>query len=92
LTFNVSNLALQNNSTLLGGILQTAPQDAFEVALTNANTGANLMNGLLADLGANHSDALLNIQLGVCAAEIRSSPNGAQALLAYANKLPALPA
>ena len=59
LTFNVSNLALQNNSTQQNGILQTAPQDAFEVALTHANTGQNLLPALT----TNHSDALLNIQL-----------------------------
>ena len=59
LTFTVSGLALQTNSIQQNGILTAAPQDAFEVALTNANTGSNLLAGLATD----HSDALLNILL-----------------------------
>ena len=59
MTFTVSGLALQTNSTQQNGILTAAPQDAFEVALTNANTGSKLLAGLATD----HSDALLNIQL-----------------------------
>ena len=61
LTFTVSGLALQTNSTQQNGILTAAPQDAFEVALTNANTGSKLLAGLATD----HSDALLNIQLAL---------------------------
>ena len=41
LTFTVSGLALQTNSTQQNGILTAAPQDAFEVAPTDANTGVN---------------------------------------------------
>ena len=59
LTFTVIGLALQTNSIQQNGILTAAPQDAFEVALTNANTGSNLLAGIATD----HSDALLNIQL-----------------------------
>ena len=67
LTFTVSGLSLQSNSTEQNGVFNTAPQDAFEVALQNANTGANqLANGAGAgtsNLGTSRSDALLNVQL-----------------------------
>ena len=67
LTFTVSGLALQTNSTQQNGILTAAPQDAFEVALQNANTGANLLSSgfgtATSNLGTSHSDALLNVQL-----------------------------
>ena len=43
LTFTVSGLDLQTNSTEQNGVFTAAPQDAFEVALQNANTGANLL-------------------------------------------------
>ena len=43
LTFTVSGLNLQSNSIEQNGVFTAAPQDAFEVALQNANTGANLL-------------------------------------------------
>ena len=43
LTFTVSGLDLQTNSIEQGDVFTAAPQDAFEVALQNANTGANLL-------------------------------------------------
>ena len=43
LTFTVSGLDLQTNSIEQNGVFTAAPQDAFEVALQNANTGANLL-------------------------------------------------
>ena len=47
LTFTVSGLDLQTNSIEQNGVFTAAPQDAFEVALQNANTGANLLaNGV----------------------------------------------
>ena len=47
LTFTVSGLDLQTNSIERGDVFTAAPQDAFEVALQNANTGANLLaNGV----------------------------------------------
>jgi VCBS repeat-containing protein len=73
LTFTVTGLDLQNNSTAD----QAAPQDAFEVALLNANTGLPVMwspgsgmpassasanSGIQTTPFATHSDALLNIQ------------------------------
>jgi VCBS repeat-containing protein len=54
LSFTVTGLNLQTNSSAL----TPAPQDAFEVALSNFNTGAGL-----GGLGINHGDALLNVQL-----------------------------
>ena len=63
LTFTVSGLDLQTNSIEQNGVFTAAPQDAFEVALQNANTGANLLAAGTSNLGANHSDALLNVQL-----------------------------
>ena len=54
----MSGLALQTKSIQQNGILTAAPQDAFEVALTNAYTGSNLLAGQATD----HSDALLKIQ------------------------------
>jgi hypothetical protein len=59
LTFTVSGLNLQTNSTTL----EAAPQDAFEVALLNANTGANLLTTGTSTPGTSRSDALLNVQL-----------------------------
>ena len=58
LSFTVSGLNLQSNSDAQDAAYNTA-QDAFEVALLNANTGVSL----LGDLGATHSDAALNLQL-----------------------------
>ena len=58
LSFTVSGLNLQSNSDAQDAAYTTA-QDAFEVALLNANTGVSLLGGL----GATHSDAALNIQL-----------------------------
>ena len=58
LSFTVSGLNLQSNSDAQDAAYTTA-QDAFEVALLNANTGTSLLGGL----GATHSDAALNIQL-----------------------------
>ena len=72
LTFTVTGLDLQNNSTAD----QSAPQDAFEVALLNANTGLPVMwsaaSGGAGGVGSgtanstgistSKSDALLNIQ------------------------------
>ena len=47
LTFTVSGLDLQTNRIEQNGVFTAAPQDAFEVALQNANTGANLLaNGV----------------------------------------------
>ena len=43
LTFTVSGLDLQTNRIEQNGVFTAAPQDAFEVALQNANTGANLL-------------------------------------------------
>ena len=43
LTFTVSGLNLQTNSIEQNGVFTAAPQDAFEVALQNANTAANLL-------------------------------------------------
>jgi VCBS repeat-containing protein len=63
LTFTVSGLNLQTNSIEQGGVFTTAPQDAFEVALQNANTGANLLATGADNLGTSRSDALLNLQL-----------------------------
>jgi Bacterial Ig domain/Pretoxin HINT domain/Bacterial cadherin-like domain len=63
LTFTVSGLDLQTNSIEQNGVFTAAPQDAFEVALQNANTGANLLNTGNGNLGTSHSDALLNVQL-----------------------------
>ncbi len=63
LTFTVSGLNLQTNSTEQNGIFTAAPQDAFEVALQNANTGTNLLADGSSNLGTHHSDALLNVQL-----------------------------
>ena len=55
LTFTVSGLDLQTNSTEqngeYGNIFTAAPQDAFEVALQNANTGANLLADGAGNLG-----------------------------------------
>lgn len=42
-TFTVSSLNLQSNSVEQNGVFTAAPQDAFEIALQNANTGANLL-------------------------------------------------
>ena len=63
LTFTVSGLNLQTNSIEQTGVFTAAPQDAFEVALQNANTGANLLATGTDNLGTSHSDALLNVQL-----------------------------
>jgi hypothetical protein len=63
LTFTVSGLNLQTNSIEQNGVFTTAPQDAFEVALQNANTGANLLARGSDNLGTSRSDALLNLQL-----------------------------
>ena len=63
----MSGLNLQTNSIEQGGIFTAAPQDAFEVALQNANTGVNLLaagsGAGNSNLGTSHSDALLNLQL-----------------------------
>jgi len=50
LSFTLSGAALDD--------LTGAPDDAFEVALLDANTGANLLGGI----GLSHSDAFLNLQ------------------------------
>ena len=63
LTFTISGLNLQSNSTQQNGVFTAAPQDAFEVALQNANTGTNLLANGPENLGTSHSDALLNVQL-----------------------------
>jgi hypothetical protein len=63
LTFTVSGLNLQTNSIEQNGVFTTAPQDALEVALQNANTGANLLATGTDNLGTSRSDALLNLQL-----------------------------
>jgi VCBS repeat-containing protein len=69
LTFTVSGLNLQTNSIEQNGVFTAAPQDAFEVALQNANTGVDLLADGPGNLGTNHSDARLNVQLGgSCAA------------------------
>ena len=60
LTFTVSGLNLQSNSAESGDVFSPAPQDAFEVALQDANTGQSLTGSGLA---GSHSDALLNVQL-----------------------------
>lgn len=52
LSFTLSNLALDDAAN--------GPDDAFEAALINANTGADL----LAPLALSHTDALLNLQAG----------------------------
>ena len=51
LTFTVSGLDLKTNSTEQGDVFTAAPQDAFEVALQNANTGANLLATDTSNLG-----------------------------------------
>ena len=51
LTFTVSGLNLQSNSIEQNGVFAAAPQDAFEVALQNANTGANLLADGAGNLG-----------------------------------------
>ena len=51
LTFTVSGLNLQSNSTQQNGVFTAAPQDAFEVALQNANTGANLLTNGVGGVG-----------------------------------------
>lgn len=55
LTLTVSGLDLQTNSIEqngeYGNIFTAAPQDAFEVALQNANTGANLLADGAGNLG-----------------------------------------
>ncbi|MBK7052952.1 MAG: tandem-95 repeat protein [Rhodoferax sp.] len=53
LSFTLSNLALIEAAT--------GPDDAFEVALLNANTGASL-SAQTSDIGLTHTDALLNLQ------------------------------
>ncbi|MFO1262238.1 MAG: Ig-like domain-containing protein [Rhodoferax sp.] len=53
LSFTLSNLALDDATA--------GPDDAFEAALINANTGANLL-GQGGGIGLSHSDALLNLQ------------------------------
>jgi hypothetical protein len=69
LTFTVSNLNLQNNSSAD----EAAPQDAFEVALLNANTGQSLWSAASSGSGSSNgtnngtlalsnTDALLNLQ------------------------------
>ena len=63
LAFTVSGLNLQANSIEQNGVFTAAPQDAFEVALQNANTGATLLTTGTDNLGTSHSDALLNVQL-----------------------------
>ena len=55
LTFTVSGLDLQSNSIEQNGVFTAAPQDAFEVALQNGNTGANLLAAGTSNLGANHT-------------------------------------
>ena len=50
LSFTLSNIGLED--------VNTGPDDAFEVALLNANTGASLT----APIGLTRTDALLNIQ------------------------------
>ena len=45
LSFTVSGLNLQSNSNALDAAYNTA-QDAFEVALLNANTGTSQLGGL----------------------------------------------
>jgi hypothetical protein len=62
-TFTVSGLNLKTNSIEQNGVFTAAPQDAFEVALQNANTGANLLANGPGNLGTSRSDALLNLQL-----------------------------
>jgi hypothetical protein len=52
LSFTLSNLALDDATN--------GPDDAFEAALLNANTGADL----LSPLALSHTDALLNLQAG----------------------------
>ncbi len=52
LSFTLRNLALDDAAD--------GPDDAFEAALLNANTGANL----LSPLALSHTDALLNLQAG----------------------------
>lgn len=66
LTFTVNNATLQNNSSAD----ESAPQDAFEVALLNANTGTSLWTGANAGNGTysgtsalSKTDALLSLQL-----------------------------
>ena len=54
LTFTVSGLDLQTNSTEQNGVFTAAPQDAFEVALQNANTGANLLANSAGGVGNYH--------------------------------------
>jgi Bacterial Ig domain/Bacterial cadherin-like domain len=73
LTFTVSGLNLQSNSTTL----EAAPQDAFEVALRNANTDANLLATGTSNLGTSRSDALLNVQLASSAIAGSSSTGAA---------------
>ena len=65
LSFTVSGLNLQSNSDAQDAAYTTA-QDAFEVALLDANTGASLLGGL----GATHSDAALNIQLATSKVQV----------------------
>ena len=52
LSFTLRNLALDD--------AEDGPDDAFEAALLNANTGANLLK----PLALSHTDALLNLQAG----------------------------
>lgn len=52
LSFTLSNLSLDDATN--------GPDDAFEAALLNANTGADL----LSSLALSHTDALLNLQAG----------------------------
>ncbi|MDP2222525.1 MAG: hypothetical protein Q8K34_20400 [Hydrogenophaga sp.] len=50
LSFRLSNLTLDD--------VENAPDDAFEVALINAHTGASL----LGSTGLTHNDAFFNLQ------------------------------
>jgi hypothetical protein len=50
LSFRLSNLSIDN--------VESAPDDAFEVALINANTGASLLGGT----GLTRNDAFFNLQ------------------------------
>lgn len=58
LSFTLANIGLDDPSTRSGQVKATAPDDAFEVALLNANTGASLLAGT----GLTKSDAILNLQ------------------------------
>lgn len=72
LAFTVTGLDLQKNSTAD----QSAPQDAFEVALLNANTGLPVMTSAV--IQASRSDALLNIQRATSALDATLAERAAE--------------